>query len=51
MGFVMDHIVPLVFDGDALSPQNTAAAHNLCNARKGKKALGDLVVIPSSRAW
>jgi 5-methylcytosine-specific restriction endonuclease McrA len=51
MGFVMDHIVPLAYDGDALSPANTAAAHRLCNGRKGKKAMNDVVIIPSSRAW
>lgn len=51
MGFVMDHIVPLKFNGDELSPANTAAAHRICNGRKGAKALGDLVVIPRSREW
>lgn len=51
MGFVMDHIVPIKFGGDSLSPQNTAASHFICNARKGTKAMADLVVIPHSREW
>lgn len=51
MGFVMDHVIPLAFNGDPLKPSNLAAAHSSCNGRKGTKAASEVVIIPRSRDW
>lgn len=51
MSFVMDHVVPLTFNGHPTSAMNTSAAHRLCNGRKGTKAAADVVIIPQSRRW
>jgi 5-methylcytosine-specific restriction endonuclease McrA len=51
MSFVMDHVIPLKYGGPPVSATNTAAAHRLCNGRKGTKATADVVIIPQSRRW
>ena len=51
LSFVMDHVIPLKFNGHPLAPSNTKAAHRICNGRKGTKATSDVVIIPKSRDW
>jgi 5-methylcytosine-specific restriction endonuclease McrA len=51
MAFVMDHVVPIAHGGHELAPSNTAAAHWVCNARKGTKPASAVVTIPRSREW
>lgn len=35
MSFSVDHVVPLSMGGDLNDPTNLAAAHRLCNMKKG----------------
>jgi len=51
MSFVMDHVVPLAFNGHPTASTNTRAAHRLCNGRKGTKSADAVVIIPQSRCW
>lgn len=50
-GFVMDHLVPLAFNGHPVARTNVAAAHRICNSRRGTKAVEDVVITPQSRRW
>ena len=49
--FVLDHVQSMKYGGDPLDPRNHAAAHRICNGRKGTKAVSDVVIIPRSRDW
>ena len=50
-GFVLDHLVPLAFNGHAVARSNVAAAHRLCNGKRGTKDVADVVIVPQSRRW
>jgi 5-methylcytosine-specific restriction endonuclease McrA len=52
MSFVADHLQPLAHGGHYAAATNLAAAHKLCNGRRGTRDLADVVAIPPpSRAW
>lgn len=58
MSFEVDEIVPVSKGGDPFSRGNTAAAHRICNQRRGNKSIksGDRresmsLPLPRSREW
>ena len=52
MSFEVDELVPVSRGGDPLDRANVAAAHRICNERRGNRMPGDKIkVIPHSRSW